>query len=404
MQKDVIIAGAGIVGLATAYQLLRSKPHLKVLILEKESGPALHQTGRNSGVVHTGVYYKPGSLKAKNCIEGRKELLKFCDTENIHYQKKYKLIVATRSEEKLKLQEILSRGQTNGVPGIKLLSKEQVLEIEPEVNALEALFIPECHIISYREVAKALCNWIQKNGGEIIFNEPIEEARSEGKECAVIGKNKSYKSHFFINCTGLYSDRIARASLGKIDHQILPFRGEYYELVEEKRRLVQGLIYPVPDPKFPFLGVHLTPMVDGKVEAGPNAILAFAREGYRKTDFNWKDTKEVLSYSGFWQMAYKYWKAGAYEMVRSFSKQIFLRDLQRLVPAIEAKDLHPGGCGIRAQVVTKEGKLLDDFAFLQEKNMLHVLNAPSPAATASFSIGRYLAGMTLNTKNIEVYD
>ncbi len=390
--KDVIIAGAGLVGLATAYQLLKIRPDLKVCILEKESGPAAHQSGRNSGVVHTGIYYKPGSLKAKNCIEGRKELLAFCETQGISYQKKYKLIVAIHPRELAKLREIHSRGETNGVPGIKLLSKEEVRAIEPNVNALEALFIPECHIIDYKQVANSLCNWIQKQGGEIVFNEPVMEVR----EGTVIGKSKTYSCSFFINCAGLHSDRIARSALGKVMHQILPFRGEYYELAPGKRNLVQGLIYPVPDPKFPFLGVHLTPMINGKVEAGPNAILAFAREGYRKSDFNWKDVKEILFYPGFWRMAYNYWQAGAYEMVRSFSKQVFLRDLRRLVPAIDEKDLSPGGAGIRAQVVTREGKLLDDFAFLREHNFLHVLNAPSPAATASFSIGRTLAKMALN--------
>lgn len=399
MEKiDVVIVGAGIVGLATGYQLLRLRPDLKLSIIEKESGPAKHQTGNNSGVVHTGIYYKPNTLKAKNCLEGRKELLAYCDEKGIPYQKKHKLIVATRSEELPKLKEIWERGKANCVQGIRLLSKAEIKDLEPNVNAMEALYIPECHIIDYKQVALSLCDWIQKNGGNIVFNEPIFEVRKEGQKCTLIGKSRNYQSHFFVNCTGLHSDRMARASQGKIDHQILPFRGEYYELRQEKKDIVRGLIYPVPDPKFPFLGVHLTPMISGKVEAGPNAILAFAREGYRKSDFNWKDIQEIASYPGFWRMASKYWKAGMYEMIRSFSKQVFLRDLRRLVPSIEEKDLFPGGAGIRAQVVTKEGKLLDDFAFLQEENILHVLNAPSPAATASFSIGRTLAEMVLTMR------
>lgn len=395
--SDVIIAGAGIVGLATAYQIKRMRPGWKVHVLEKEPAPALHQTGHNSGVVHTGVYYKPGSLKAKNCIDGRKELLSFCDAHRIPYQKKHKLIVATHTKELPRLQEIYKRGQANGVPGLKLLSKAQVAEIEPNVNALEALLVPECHIIDYRKVSEVLCDWIRTHQGDITFNEPVIEIKQQEKSCLIIGKNKNYQSRYFINCTGLYSDRIARASLHPVSHQILPFRGEYYELSSEKRGLVDGLIYPVPDPKFPFLGVHLTPMINGKVEAGPNAILALAREGYRKSDFDWRDTKELFAFPGFWKMAARYWRAGAYELARSFSKQIFLRDLRRLVPAIEEKDLTPGGAGIRAQVVTREGKLLDDFALFQERNCMHVLNAPSPAATASFSIGRTLAEMAIQT-------
>lgn len=395
LMNKIIIAGAGLVGLTTAYQLLRMDPKLKILILEKESEPAAHQSGHNSGVVHTGIYYKPGSLKAKNCIEGRKKLLHFCDEEEVNYKKIHKLIVATEAKELPKLYELFDRGKANGVPGIELFDQTKVKEIEPHVHALEAIFIPCCHIIDYRQVAKALCKWIQKKGGEFVFNEPVVTIRKEEQKCIVVAKSKTYSSSFFINCAGLHSDRIAQMALGKAVHRILPFRGEYYELVSEKKNLIKGLIYPVPDPKFPFLGVHLTPMIDGKVEAGPNAILAFAREGYRKSDFNWKDMKEVLSYPGFWRMASKYWKAGIYEMLRSCSKKIFLRDLQRIVPAIEASDLASGGTGIRAQVVTREGLLLDDFAFEQDGKFLHVLNAPSPAATASFSIGKMLANMIL---------
>lgn len=390
---DVVIVGAGIVGLATAYQILCLKPNWTVRILEKECKPALHQTGRNSGVVHTGVYYKPGSLKAKNCIQGRKELLAFCDAEGVPYQKMHKLIVATKTTELESLEEILRRGEANQVPGLRRLSKEAVQEIEPNVNALQALYIPECHIIDYKAVADALCKWIQKRGGAIEFSEPLINIRKEGSICLSTGKNREYRSRFFINCTGLHSDRIALSTTSNVEHKILPFRGEYYELNPEKKGVVNGLIYPVPDPAFPFLGVHLTPMINGKVEAGPNAVLAFAREGYQKTDFKLKDLADTLSYPGFWRMAAKYWRAGAYEMARSMSKKLFLNDLQRLVPSIQETDLHPGGAGIRAQVVTKEGKLLDDFAFLQDQNILHVLNAPSPAATASFSIGRVLAGM-----------
>lgn len=382
---DIIIAGAGIVGLATAYQLLEQKPGLKILVLEKEFGPALHQTGHNSGVVHSGVYYKPGSLKAKNCLEGRKELLAFCDAEGISYQKKHKLIVATEEEELSCLENIYARGIANGV-SCKILSKEEAFEMEPNVNALRALFIPECFILNYVEVAKALCLAIEQRGGTIQFNEPVLKIH----ETTVIGKQNTYQCRFFINCTGVHSDRLALSS-----HRILPFRGEYYELV--KNTYVQGLIYPVPDPKFPFLGVHLTPRIDGSVEAGPNAVLALSREGYRKSDVRWADIKEIFLYKGFWKMSLVHWKMGAYELARSWSKKLFTRDLQRLVPKLKAEDLRPAGSGVRAQVVTREGKLLDDFSFVQKERSLHVINAPSPAATASFAIGKILAKMALCT-------
>jgi len=384
---NAVIAGAGIVGLAAAYQLLKMKPDLKVAVLEKESRIALHQTGRNSGVVHTGVYYKPGSLKALNCIAGRRELLAFASEESIRCRQIHKLIVATRSEETPFLRELLARGQANGIPGIRLISKEEAKEIEPAVNALEALYIPECHIIDYKEVSEALARRIRQAGGEIIFDTEVIGAEGSSVRC----KGKEFPADVFINCAGLHSDRLARAT----DLKILPFRGEYYELAPEKRAVVRGLIYPVPDPKFPFLGVHLTPMVNGKVEAGPNAVLAWAREGYKKTDFNVRDLKEIFSYAGFWNMASKYWRAGCYEMLRSFSKKLFLRDLQRLVPSIEEKDLAQGGVGIRAQAVKRSGALVDDFAFHEEGRAIHVLNAPSPAATASFSIGRTIANKAM---------
>lgn len=388
---DILIAGAGIVGLATAYQLLEQKPGLRVLVLEKEQGPALHQTGRNSGVVHSGIYYKPGSLKAKNCIEGRKELLAFCESQGIRYEKKHKLIVATEKEELSRLETIHARGRANGIPGLRLLSKQEVLEIEPNVNAMIALFLPECFILDYTEIARALCREIEKRGGTIVFNEPVLKVQG----AVVTGKKKTYQCRFFINCTGVYSDRMVRASQEKMDLRILPFRGEYYELV--KKNCIQGLIYPVPDPKFPFLGVHLTPRLNGSVEAGPNAVLALSREGYRKSDIRWQDVREIFLYRGFWKMASRHWKTGIYEIARSWSKQLFTRDLQRLVPSLKEEDLRIAGSGIRAQVVTKEGTLLDDFVFVQKEYSLHVVNAPSPAATASFAIGRTLAQIALCT-------
>lgn len=400
MEKvDIVVVGSGIVGLATGYQLLLLNPTLKVRILEKESDLALHQTGNNSGVVHSGVYYKPGSLKAENCITGKKQLLDFCEQFEVPLQKLGKVIVATDPTQIPRLEELEKRGRANGVI-LKRVGPSQLKEIEPYVKALEALWIPDCAIVSYKQVAKRLSLEFLRLGGEICFNETVLSIDEEGTR--ITTTKSEHLTTFVICCAGLFSDRVARMSLTKnqVPHRILPFRGEYYELSEKKKHLVNGLIYPVPDPRFPFLGVHLTRMINGKVEAGPNAILALAREGYRKTDINIADCIDVLTYPGFWKMAATYWKVGAYEIARSFSKKLFLRDLQKLVPDIDEKDLSTGGAGIRAQVVTREGKLLDDFAILEEKNVIHVLNAPSPAATASFAIGKKIAEKALTKLGI----
>lgn len=391
--SDVLIIGAGIVGLATAYQLQRQHPHLKIAIVEKEEKVAAHQTGHNSGVVHSGVYYKPGSLKAKNCVEGKKELLQFCDDNAIAYKKLGKVIVATRQEELPRLEEIEKRGRANGLTSLELIGPERLKEIEPHVSARKALWLPDVPVIHYPDVAQVLSQRVQEKGAELFLGEKVVDIRSEKGGCVVVTTKRMLQSRFLINCAGLFSDRIAKRSPLKErpSHQILPFRGEYYMLSQEKAKLVKGLIYPVPDPKFPFLGVHLTRMLDGKVEAGPNAVLAFAREGYKKSHVHLGDCLDYLRYPGFWKMAFRYWNIGMYEIYRSLSKKAFLRDLQRLVPEIQESDLSPGGAGIRAQVVTREGKMLDDFSLIQEQNMVHVLNAPSPAATACFSIGRFIA-------------
>jgi L-2-hydroxyglutarate oxidase LhgO len=381
---DTVIVGAGIVGLATAYQLLRLNPSWKILIVEKEKEPALHQSGRNSGVIHTGVYYKPGSLKARNCIQGRGELLAFCEETGVSYRKKHKLIVATKEEERARLQEILLRGMANGVPGLKVLSQESIKEIEPNVAAIEALYVPECHIVAFDGVAKALCESLKQKGAEIFFSERVLQIQKADDRYAIETDKQTISCQIAINCAGLYSDQLARSYFGTIEDQIIPFRGEYYQLTEAKSHLVNGLIYPVPDPKFPFLGVHLTPMMN-------------AKEGYRKTDFNFKEMQDLLRYGGFWKMAFRYWKTGVYEMYRSWSKKIFLKDLQRLVPSIEERDLMPGHRGIRAQVVKKDGTMADDFVIRRDGRAIHVVNAPSPAATASFAIGRSLAEMAMQT-------
>jgi len=396
-KKSIVVIGAGIVGLASAYQLLKKRPDFRVTIFEKENGVAQHQTGRNSGVIHSGIYYKPGSLKAKNCLEGRRELIAFCQDQRVEIENLGKIIVATEKSQIPNLNLIEERGRAHGIQ-LERVGSSRLKEIEPHVRALEGIWIPGCAIVSYLEVAKKLSSEIEKMGGEILFSEPVESIESIEGQVYIRGKTQERKASVLVNCAGLFSDRIAMKALGKkeVNHRIFPFRGEYYELAEQKRDLVKGLIYPVPDPRFPFLGVHLTRMVGGKVEAGPNAVLAFAREGYRKTDLNLRDCLDLAAFPGFWKMAIKYWKAGAYEIARSASKGLFLRDLQKLVPAIEEKDLVPGGAGIRAQAVGRDGKLLDDFSILEERNMIHVLNAPSPAATASFAIGRQIAERAIN--------
>lgn len=379
MTYDYVVIGAGIVGLATAYQLKNLHPQASIVVLEKEVEPGLHQTGRNSGVVHTGVYYKPGSLKAANCILGRHELLKFCETANISFRKMHKVILATRPDELHTLEEIYKKGMANKVPGLSLIGPEALKEIEPYATGLKVLLVPECHIIDYKKVAENLAEQLN-----VLYNTKVLKIVTKGSLFPVVQTTKGdFTCKFVINCAGLYSDRLA----GK--NRILPFRGEYYEL--KRTDLVRGLIYPVPDPKFPFLGVHLTPMMNGKVEAGPNAVLAMGREGYTKG--NWRETTWTMRHRGFWKMAFKYWKAGLYELARSKSKALFLKDLQRLVPEIKSEDLISGNSGIRAQVVTQEGKLMDDFAFEREDRVLHVINAPSPAATASFAIGKAIAKM-----------
>ncbi len=395
---DYLIVGAGIVGLATAYKLLQKKPKIKLLILEKESDIAQHQTGKNSGVVHSGLYYKPGSLKAKNCVTGRKELLDFCAQFKVPCKKSGKIITATEEEELPRLYELEKKGNANGVKDLKIISKKEAQEMEPYIDAIKALQVPNCHIVDYYEVSKEIKRQIEKLGGKILLNEKVIDIKKDNNELIVITKNNEFKTDNLINCAGLYSDIVAKLAMPQesIPLKILPFRGEYYDLKESSKKLVKALIYPVPDPRFPFLGVHLTHMINHKVEAGPNAVLAFAREGYKKTDINIKELSGSLVFPGFWIMALKFWKMGLFEMYRSFSKKAFLKSLQRLVPAIKEEDIIPGGAGIRAQAVEKNGKIVDDFAIIKKGNMVHVLNAPSPAATACFSIGDHISNLAIN--------
>jgi L-2-hydroxyglutarate oxidase len=391
MPYDIIIVGAGIVGLATAYQILNKKSDLKLLILEKENDVAKHQTGNNSGVIHSGIYYKPGSLKAKNCTNGYRMLLDFCERENIKYEICGKVIVATEKWELPILNNLFERGKLNGLEKIRKVSKEELKEIEPYANGIEAIFVPYTGIIDFKEVSKKLKEKIEVSGGEIVFNQCVEKIRKNQNFVEVVTQSRTYQTKLLITCAGLYSDSLARLTQKKLPLRIIPFRGEYYQVKEERKYLVKNLIYPVPNPDFPFLGVHFTRMIDGKVEAGPNAVLAFKREGYKKTDINLKDTMEIFGWKGFQKVILKYWKIGLGEFYRSFSKEAFTRALQRLIPEIKENDLIPGGAGVRAQACDDKGNLIDDFYFVEEDKIIHVCNAPSPAATASLSIGNYIA-------------
>jgi L-2-hydroxyglutarate oxidase LhgO len=392
LYSDVLIVGAGIIGLGAAYRLQQTFPHLSITILEKEEKCGTHQSSRNSGVVHSGVYYKPGSLKAQNCIEGRAELLEFCRENGIPLKQLGKVIVATHEKELSFLSELETRGKSNAVKGLKLIGREQLKEIEPHVSGIKALWVPECYSIHFQDVVEKLRLHFKKNGGEIFFGEKVEIITAEKNQVIIETPTSTYRAAFLINCAGLHSDRIASLILKKeeIPFQIIPFRGEYWELVEKRRDLVNGLIYPVPDPKFPFLGVHLSRMADGKVVAGPNAVLALAREGYRKSQFDLQDCLRYLSYPGFWKMAGRYWDVGCKEMLRSLSKKAFVKEAQRLIPEFREEDFIEGGSGVRAQVVKKDGTMLDDFAIVKKENTLHVLNAPSPAATSCLSIARFI--------------
>lgn len=387
---DVIIIGAGIIGLATALQLLKQRPHLKVAILEKEKIIAAHQTGHNSGVIHSGIYYKPGSLKAQNCIQGVKELKKFCLEHAIPFNTCGKVIIATKTEELPRLEELERRGKANGVEGLEMIDGERLREIEPHAAGIKALHSPHTAIIDYTQVAEAYAKEIRKLGGEIFLSQAVQKINKG----VVTTQDKAYEAKWVINCAGVYADRVAHMTeKGVNPKQIIPFRGEYYELIPEKRDMIKGLIYPVPDPKFPFLGAHLSKTMSGAVEAGPNAVLAFSREGYNKTDISLKDCADFLTYKGFWAMAARYWKIGFYEMYRSYSKRAFLRALQRLVPELQSEDLVHAESGVRSQVVLPDGKMLDDFSIVQQPGVIHVLNAPSPGATASLSIGRHISSL-----------
>ncbi len=384
---DFIVIGGGIVGLTTAMTLQQNYPHAKLLILEKESQWAFHQTSNNSGVIHSGIYYKPGSFKATFCREGNISMTEFCNKYNISHEICGKVIVATKPQELSLLEDLYGRGLANGLK-VEKIGAEEVKEVEPHVSCIAGLRVFSTGIVSYRQVCQKLVDMIRDDGGELLLKAHVTQIKDipEGKEIAT--SQGIFATRMLINCGGLQSDRLAK--LGNIDPQvqIIPFRGEYYELKPEKRYLVKTLIYPVPNPNFPFLGVHFTKMIDGSVHAGPNAVLSLKREGYHKTDFDMRDAAEIFSYPGFWKLASKYSKDGIQEIIRSFSKSAFVRSLQRLIPDVTADDLVPTHSGVRAQALKPNGQLVDDFLIIKDQKSIHVCNAPSPAATSSLEIGK----------------
>lgn len=394
---DVAVVGGGIVGVATAMALVREYTRTpSLVVLEQEPKLAAHQTGNNSGVIHSGLYYKPGSLKAKLCVKGRTALYAFCRERGVRHERCGKVVVATRESELPALQELERRGCANGLQGVRRLSPEELREQEPNVAGIAALHVPETGIVNYAQVTEAYAAAVREADGQVWTGAGVRNVRPalNGAAGHVLETARgTVKCRCLVNCAGLHSDRVAQLCGLVPDVRIVPFRGEYYELVPQRAHLVRNLIYPVPDPRFPFLGVHFTRMIGGGVEAGPNAVLALARHGYRRTSVSLRDMCSTGGYVGFWRMARKYWKTGLGEVHRSLSKRAFLGALRRLIPQLELDDLRPGGAGVRAQALDRTGSLVDDFKIIRQAGMVHVLNAPSPAATASISIGRYVAAL-----------
>lgn len=387
---DVAVIGAGIIGLSTAMHLLERHPGLSVGIIEKNDEIATQQTGHNSGVIHSGIYYRPGSFKARFCVEGRESMIRFCQENGIDYKPIGKVIIATAEDQFPRLDLLHERGTANGVPDLQLIDAERLSEIEPHVKALRALWAPHTGIVNYRDVSAAYQRRVEDTGGELRLGSPVRAFHRSSDGLMIETASGEFAARNVVNCAGLHSDRIASMMGVNPGVKIVPFRGEYYTLKKESEKLVKGLIYPVPDPDLPFLGVHFTHNVKGYVEAGPNAVLATAREGYRKRDFSPRDFADTIWYRGFWKMAASEWKTGFSEMNRSLRKGVFVKDLQKMIPEITSRDLGEGGSGVRAQAVDRSGRLLDDFVIEQTENAVHVLNAPSPGATASLVIGRHI--------------
>jgi L-2-hydroxyglutarate oxidase len=393
IKKDICIIGSGIVGLATAYQISRTYPDICIAVIEKENGPFIHQTGHNSGVIHTGIYYKPGSLKSVNCREGRKAMERFCMDEGIDYEICGKVIVAVTPDEIPMMEKIFSRGQQNGVK-CKIIDRNHLNEIEPHAAGIKAIHVPDAGIVNYTQVCKRFIQRIKETGtNDIFYNSKVTAILPDHDKLRIITKSNEFQARCVINCAGLHSDRITRAGGQKSDVKIIPFRGEYFKILKKAHHLCKNLIYPVPNPEYPFLGVHFTRKIDGSVECGPNAVLAYAREGYTKITVNPVDLYETLTYPGFIRLASKFWKIGAGELWRSINKGAFVNVLQRLIPEIQSDDLVPAPAGVRAQAVSPMGEMIDDFMIRSNGNIINVSNAPSPAATSSINIGKHILSL-----------
>mgnify|MGYP001312290394 CR=1 FL=1 len=394
LKCDIAIVGGGIVGLATAYRLAQANPQLSLAVIEKEPDVGQHQTGHNSGVLHSGIYYKPGSLKAINCRQGKIEMERFCAEHGIPYDVCGKVIVAVDRAELPLLDNIFQRGQANGVR-CEMIDVERLRELEPHAAGIQAIHVPEAGIVNYRAVCLKLAELLRDQGHQVVCGAPVKHWRRDGSRTVLATHREEVSTRLAINCAGLHCDRVMTMAGEKPRARIVPFRGEYYELTAEAQHLCRHLIYPVPDPKFPFLGVHFTRMIDGGIECGPNAVLAFAREGYTKWRCSPRDLIESLTYPGFVRMALRHWRKGCGEMWRSLNKHAFVRALQRLLPSIESRHLRPAPAGVRAQAVTWDGALVDDFLIVETEHAIHVNNAPSPAATASLNIGQLIADKAL---------
>ena len=391
--ESVLVIGAGIVGLAVARELVLRRPGEKVWVLEKEPDIATHQSGHNSGVIHSGIYYSAGSEKAKGCREGIRLLNEFCDRFAIKRKRSGKVIVATQAEELAGLERLYQQGLANQISGLRKVGSEELREIEPAVFGLKALYLPEVSLVDFREVSTALKKEFESRGGVVLLHRRVTRIHSEKNEVRVETDRGTHTASYLINCAGLYSDRIAELSGCEVSLRIVPFRGEYFRLGPGVAKGIHGLIYPVSDPRFPFLGVHLTPTLDGEVTAGPNAVLALAREGYRWGNVNLREIVDYLSYEGFWRMTIKYWRTGLFEIARSLRKSLYAASVRRFLPDLKASELLPGGSGVRAQAVAKNGELVHDFLYLQQPRATHILNAPSPAATASLALAKKIVDL-----------
>lgn len=388
---DLAVIGGGIIGVATAYRLKRIYPDFRMVLIEKERELAFHQTGHNSGVIHSGIYYLPGSLQAKTAVRGSHLLKEFCKKYKIPFKITGKLIVATRENELFLLQNLYQRGKKNGVKGLIILPQDKLKEMEPNVRGIRAIYVPGTGIVDYKKVTEKLAELFQKEGGKIMFSTCLKNIKYESNSLILETTKGEIRTRYLVTCAGLHADRVAKMGGRTPCMKIVPFRGEYYKI--KRKNIVNKLIYPVPDPRYPFLGIHITKKLNGETEAGPNAVLAFSREGYSRTEISWKDLSETLTYPGFWSLFLRNWTTGIKELSKTFSKRVFFNGLKKLISGVEMNDLEKGGAGIRAQALSPRGTLIDDFVFLIQPKIIHVCNAPSPAATASLAIAERISKM-----------